>query len=166
MDQVDGKTLLTEPEQESVGKMFLGRRGEIDGHDDQVDTDGSVTLADVDVGREDVLGRFVHVLRPGSPFGMGSGVGTDQETRDTTDGGDDSARPFVTFEEFLEGGFVGEVTEEHAVDGLDLEGFCNVGLVPILFVRAGEFSTYRCPLWRPGGSKESWRCRFRCDSGT
>ena len=62
MDQVDRETLLSEPEKEAVREEVLGGGGDVDCEDDQVDTDGGVAFADVDIRWEDVLGGFVHIV--------------------------------------------------------------------------------------------------------
>jgi hypothetical protein len=62
VDQVDGETLLPEPEKETVGEEILGGGGDVDGKDDQVDTNGGVASTDVHVRWEDVVSDFEHVV--------------------------------------------------------------------------------------------------------
>ena len=126
MDEVDGEALLAEPEERAGGEEALGGRGEVDGCDDQVDADGGVPLADVDLGREEISGEFEELGGPRGPGRVLSGVGGEVEAQGNEEGeNEEAARPGVGVDESGEGRGVGEIGEEKAINRLDLKGFWN-----------------------------------------
>lgn len=72
------------------------------------------------------MGGFVEGVGPVGPFGVFAWVRGDEQAGDEEWEGDDLAGPGAFFNKLFEGWFVGEIAEEHAVDGLHLERFCLV----------------------------------------
>lgn len=117
--------MFAQPQQEIVGQKFFGGGGEVDGHDDHVDSNSSVSLADVDIWGEDVLGHFVHPVGPSGPFGVFTGVGGNQQAGNQQRQGNHFATPVVSLNKVSERGFVRKVAQEHSIHSLDLDGFCR-----------------------------------------
>lgn len=122
--EVNGETLLAEPEEETAGEEFLGGGRDVDGENYEVDAQSGVASADVDLRRKDIVRGPFHVGRPCSPFWVFSGVRAHEETEADQEACYDLATPAVAFDEFFETVLIREIAEEHAVNCLHLEGFC------------------------------------------
>lgn len=123
MNKIDGERLPSQPEKEAAGEEFFDAGRDVNGKDNEVDTDCGVALADIDAWRENVVGQLEHVVGPDGPFGVFARVSSDEETRGEEKYGYNPSRPFPFFKKFPERNLVRQIAEEHAVHALQLESF-------------------------------------------
>lgn len=123
MHKVDGETLPTQPEQQTVGKELFSCGGDVDGENDHVHTEGRIPLADVDAWWKYVVGHSQHDVGPACPLRVFARVAGNEQANNHKKAGDDLAGPWVVVNNVVESGGVRQVTQEHTVDGLHLESF-------------------------------------------
>lgn len=158
VQEVDGEGDAAEPQERLAGEHVPDRRGEVDGHDDQVEADARGETGQVGVAGEDGSHEVGEPLGPGLPLEVDVGQRGDVEADDEEGGRDGDAqasqavllrqhpgpRGARTLGKLLEVGHEGAEEELHAEEGVvggqaeDRESHGNHHSVLRLYVCRGE----------------------------
>lgn len=132
MQQIDGEGNLAEEQERLAREDVSDGRGEVDGHDDEIETEAGGESWEIRVAGEDGQHKVDEGLRPGLPLEVGVWQGCDEQAGDEEEGGQEHTHTCQTrflreeggpggaraLRQLLQVGHEGAEKELHAKEGV------------------------------------------------